>query len=411
MTSDPIRVLHIIDQLADGGAQQLVWDLVRFADRGAVQQQVVSIMLDRGDFVYAHRMAEAGVYRHPLFSLVARRVQRPIRQMNGLPRQSLSRRSVGLIWRMACFTRAALSLPAKVAAFRPHLIHAHTMHSLVAALMLKKLFRLPLVHSVPCLISQMHDIDTGWLAEIYRDRNEDIDVFLTGASVEELRGLGVPEQKIRPIRGGIDVSAVAAATARREEHAAAVRAEIGAPPTAPVLLSVGRLHRSKGHDYALEAMPAILLACPDAHWIVLGVGEEHGALAARAEQLGIAERVHLLGFRDDPLPYYAAADVYFRTPVLEAENLCSYQAMAAALPVVGFDTGCETELIPTVGHGILVPNRDAAALAARTIEILSSPGRGRGIGEQGVAYAAQYLDTAPTIRACVDAYRVSRGRR
>jgi glycosyltransferase involved in cell wall biosynthesis len=400
----PVRVLHIIDHLGAGGSQQLMWDLIRLADSSGVQQRVVSMTVDRGDFVYAARLAAAGVYRSSPLAIKARRASQPIWVMTAEPQPSLWRRSLGRAWRMGGTARAAAVLSAKVVAFRPDVIHSHIMNSLPAALALKKMFRRPLVHSVPCLISQMIDIDAGWLADIYRERHDEIDLFMTSASTEELRGLGIPDRKLRPIRGGVDVSAMTSATARREEHGRAVRIEIGSEPGSLLLLSVGRLHRSKGHDFALEAMPAILQAFPNAHWIILGTGEEEGVLVARARELGIEARVHLLGYRDNPLPYYAAADVYLRTNIYEAENLCSYQAMAAGLPAVGFDTGRETELVPTVGHGLLAPTADVAALAARTIDILSLTDSGRALGARGAVYAREHLDTAETIQTCVDAY-------
>lgn len=410
MMTTPVRVLHIIDDLLGGGSQKLLWDLVRFADPAEVQQQVVSLTIDRGQFVYAERLAAAGVYRPTLLATMARRTLQPIQSMTAGLKPSLKRHLRTLIWKVR-FMWAAVGLSVKVAAFRPHVIHAHQMRALPVALMLKKVFRRPVIYVVPCLLSQMNDEGTGWLADTCRERHDEIDLFFTGSSVGELRGLGIPEHKIRPIEGGVDVPPVVSATARGDENRRAVRVEIGAKPDCALILSVGRLHRSKGHDYALEAMPAVFQAIPDAHWVVLGVGEAQTALATRVRTLGVASRVHLLGFREDPLPYYAAADVFLRTNIFEGENGSSYLAMAAALPVVGFDTGRENELIPTAGHGFLVPNRNSGALAARTIEILSSPGKGRVLGERGASYAREHLDTAPALQIFFDAYRSLRAGR
>jgi len=61
------------------------------------------------------------------------------------------------------------------------------------------------------------------------------------------------------------------------------------------------------------------------------------------------------------------------------------------LPTVGFDTCCETDLIAKLGHGILVPNADAAALAAATCKILSTPDRGAGLGARGIDYCKTHM--------------------
>src|SRR5207245_10838358 len=115
-------------------------------------------------------------------------------------------------------------------------------------------------------------------------------------------------------------------------------------------------------------------------------------LEAEARALGVAGHVHLIGFQEKPLPYYAAANIYLRTPVFEAENLSSYQATAMGLPVVGFDTGCETELMNKVGNGVLVANRDGAAFAHAIAQILMLPDRGEEMGKLGAEYSRKHLD-------------------
>jgi glycosyltransferase involved in cell wall biosynthesis len=101
-----------------------------------------------------------------------------------------------------------------------------------------------------------------------------------------------------------------------------------------------------------------------------------------------------------------------RTPTLEADNLSSYNAMAVGLPVVGFRTGCPTELIPTVQHGILVENANPRALAAGIQSVLALADQGRAMGERGADYAAQHLDIQASVDEFTRAYeQVARHRR
>lgn len=402
-----VRVLHLIDQLTDGGSQRWVWDIVRLSDRAAVEHRVHPIMLDRGDFVYADRLANAGVYRHSIFRPFLKGMEGSRPRLSSPPIGQPGRLSsiVAKVWRAANFARACAVLPMATSHFRPDVIHAHTFHSLIAALALRKMFKVPVIHTVPALVSQMRDIGAGWLADMYRSRQEEIDLFFTGASRSDLEEAGVPKRKVQWISGVVDTQEIAQVMKHRPEHRARVRAEIGANQDAPIALSVGRVHPSKGHRYALDALPAMLARHPGLHWIVLGIGPEMGELQQRAKELEVADRVHFPGFVNDPLPYYAAADIYLRTPVYEAENLCSYQAMAAAVPVVGFDTRVETELIPTAGHGVLVPNKDALALADEAATILALPDRGRTLGQRGAVYAEAHLDIRNTIAQYTAAYR------
>src|SRR6185437_10153591 len=130
---------------------------------------------------------------------------------------------------------------------------------------------------------------------------------------------------------------------------------------------------------------------PNVHSIVLGEGEQRRELEQRIAELGVAPHAHLIGFDPHPLPYYAAADVYLRTTTMEGENISSRQAIAMGLPTAGFDTCSETDLISKLGHGILVPNADAAALARATCEILSTPDHGAALGARGIDYCKTHM--------------------
>ena len=73
----------------------------------------------------------------------------------------------------------------------------------------------------------------------------------------------------------------------------------------------------KGHEFALEALPALVDRFPALHWVVLGEGDERAALEARAQALNITDHVHFMGFQPDPSTYYAAANIYCARPCLK----------------------------------------------------------------------------------------------
>jgi len=219
-----------------------------------------------------------------------------------------------------------------------------------------------------------------------------VDCFFAGPSREELRTIGIPDSKIFPIRGAIDLQAFQTVWQKRSKHYKVIQESLFLPSDCCMALSVGRLTPIKGHHFALEAFPFLVDKFPHLHWVVLGEGKQRAELEERAKALGVSRHVHLLGFQDNPLPYYAAATVYFRTGILEGENLSSLQAMAMGLAVVGFDTSCEMDLITKVGHGILVPNQNVEALAAAAEQILTLPDQGREMGSRGMEYIRVNLD-------------------
>ncbi len=395
----------MIDGLSWGGSQRWVWDLVRLSSPPAYKHWVIAIFPDSGDFVYAKPLEEVGVYgnwREPsILRWIRSAINQPVFQSKLVPVRKL----LSLLWLVGCYGAACLRIASGVLRFRPHVIHSHTFYGFMAGLAVKLLFRKPLVHTVPALMSQMIDAGVPWLPGAYRRFHNSVDSFVTGASVDELIGLGVSERKILEIKGVVDLAAIDVAYGNRSRHRSSIRRSLSLDDDAVLVLSVGRLHRSKGHAFSVEALPLMREGCKNLHWVLLGEGEEREKLERRLEELGMQEHAHLLGFQADPLPYYAAADLYLRTTILEAENLCSYQAMAMGLPVVGFDTGVATELIPQAGHGILVPNKNVRDLARAVVSLLGDPIRADAMRDCGRRYSGACLGIQGTIDAICRIYR------
>lgn len=394
----PVRVLHLIDGLAGGGSERWIFDIVRLSRSERVRHRVATFHPDVGDFVYADKLRQLGAYgtqRGP----AAHIEQGAIAPPNVTRRRPLSR-ELRVVRRIPS---AAYRMLSESRSFHPDVIHAHLTHSFVLGLTLAALARRPLVHTVPCTVSQLRDAGLFWVPGLYTRSRDRVASFFT-AYPSELRDLGVPAAKIHEVRGVVDVAAIDAIRGQRAAQRRSVRARIGAPEHAPLALSVGRLHPSKGHELGARAVAVALQRVPELHWVILGAGERQHAIEQLAAELGIAERTHLLGFIPEVLPYYAAADVYLRTNRLEAENLSSYQAMAVGLPVIGFDTGATTELLRTVGHGVLVRPGDAAAMGSALADLLLSPQRAADLAERGCAYAREELDVQRTIAMLSETY-------
>ncbi len=410
----PVRVLHIIGGLGGGGSERLLWDAVRLSDPSRVRHRVVTVYPDNGRFVYAPRLAAMGAHvpRRSLWhqSWSSHPLGRAANRLWGrLPARQ--REQCYPLWQLGVILPTALArVGEECVRFRPHLVHGHTFHGFAFGLLLRYGLGLPLVHSMPCLFSQMAAAGHAWMPRVYAWLQAGVTQYFTNYP-DELLAIGVAPERILPYRGLVDVEALERAREARPRHRTEVRRALGIPPEAPIALSVGRLDPSKGHQYALEALPRLLAHCPALHWVVLGEGAQLLALAKRARALGVDEHVHLPGFIEDPLPWYAAADIYLHTAVYEADNLSSFQAIGLGLPVVGFDTGSQTALIPSVGHGWLVPNRDPAALAQRVAAALALPDRGRGIGALGAAYCAANLDLRLHVEDLTGAYESLRAAR
>ena len=110
------------------------------------------------------------------------------------------------------------------------------------------------------------------------------------------------------------------------------RQEISVPEDAFLLLSVGELNENKNHQVIIRALAK--LNDPAIHYMVAGRGDKREELLALANQLGVAERVHLLGFRRDITELNCTADVFCFPSLREGLPVSLMEAMACGTPIV-----------------------------------------------------------------------------
>jgi phosphatidylinositol alpha-1,6-mannosyltransferase len=123
----------------------------------------------------------------------------------------------------------------------------------------------------------------------------------------QLLKLGVRPECITLISPGVDIERF-----KPSLPAAHLRASIGMEGGQMLVLSVGRLSRRKGFDRVIQALPSLVAQGIDAHYALIGIGEDRDYLARLARDLDVADRVHLLGHvspGDLPL-WYNACDVF-----------------------------------------------------------------------------------------------------
>jgi glycosyltransferase involved in cell wall biosynthesis len=146
-----------------------------------------------------------------------------------------------------------------------------------------------------------------------------------------------------------------------------------AAPRPPTIVCVGGLRPEKGHDVILAALSLVQRHVPDVRLVVVGDGEQRGALEADAHRRGLAAAVSFVGAAPDVWSYLADADVFVSASRSEAFGIAIAEAMAAGLPVVAPAVGAIPELVTPGVTGELVPPADPDALATQVVRILQSP--------------------------------------
>ena len=153
------------------------------------------------------------------------------------------------------------------------------------------------------------------------------------------------------------------------------------------VLFLGRLHRQKGVDTLIRALP---LLPPDVTVMLVGDGPERAALRRLTADLGVADRVTVTGFvLHDMVPgLLAGADVVVMPSRYEELGTALVEAMAAGRPVVASRVGGIPELVRDGVDGLLVPPDDPAALAKAITRVLANPVLAAELGASGRARVA-----------------------
>ena len=206
-------------------------------------------------------------------------------------------------------------------------------------------------------------------------------VAVSAATRDHHVARGLPADRVTVVHNGIDPAAFLGGLDRGEARRS-VRAELGLPPDAPLLLAVGQIGLRKGWDVLADAA-AKIAADPPPHYLCVGERWSRKAESVRFEADIFAAferhapgRVHRLGTRDDVARLMLASDLLIHPARQEPFGRVLLEAAAAGLPIVATDVGGTRELL---GDAFLpVPPGDPAALAGAGARLLDEPAeRGR----------------------------------
>jgi L-malate glycosyltransferase len=188
-----------------------------------------------------------------------------------------------------------------------------------------------------------------------------------------------------------------------------VRAELGLGDDDFALLTVARLHRSKGHRYLVEALAELRDELPQLRWLIVGEGKEEVDIARRAAESGVADRIELLGFRDDVPSLVRACDAFVFPSLAEGLPLAVLEAAWQGAPVLATTVGGLPHVFAD-GELSLVPPADPGALAERLRRLARDPAYAEEIGRTGCRVTRDRLSTEVMIDETLAVYDSARAR-
>lgn len=273
--------------------------------------------------------------------------------------------------------RIVLKIRRWIAQRRYDLVHTHLFHADLYGTLAARLA------GVRVIISSKHGFAaSGWRRYWPYKFTDRMIARLQQRIIVISRGIGdwlvenerLPRRKFELVYYGLDPSRFIA------------EADLRTPPfrtEKPVIGTVGRLIKQKAVDVLIQAFAEVQRCHPNAQLVIAGDGPEKSTLEALVENLGLADHVTFLGYRDDISTLMKHFDLFVFPTYGEGFGLVLLEAMAWEKAVVASRITSIPEIVADQDTGLLVPPGDPRSLAAAISVLLGDPERRRSMGARG----------------------------
>ena len=217
--------------------------------------------------------------------------------------------------------------------------------------------------------------DTPWFQKI-ADRmlasSTDIAIAVSKSTADfVINARLVPTERVKVVYLGVPLEEFS--RPRTVQEMAEARHELGATPDEFIVGTITRLHDSKGNEYLVDAAKAVLQRRPKTRFYVFGEGPLRPALEAQAKALGIADRFVFGGFTRDVAATLSAFDLSVFPSLWEGTPLTVFESLAMGKAIVATDADGLVDVLTHDRDALIVPKRNAAALASGIVTLLDSP--------------------------------------
>jgi len=338
------RVLHVITGLNTGGAETALCRLLETLRSPDFEHVVVAL--------------------GPPGSLSAR--VGAVAELHHL-RMTPSRPRPGDLWRLRRIVRASA----------PDVVHGWMYHANIIATLATTGLGIPVLWGIR---HSLHDPEKEKrltrqvirAGALFSRRPRQI-LYNSVVSARQHESAGYDAARTRAIPNGFDTGLFRPDDAARRR----IRVELGLPADALLVGLVARVHPMKDHANFLRAAGLFVAACPQAHFVLVGDGADadNPILRDLLDELGLQGHVRLCGRRTDISAIDAALDIASISSWSEAFPNAIGEAMACGVPCVATEVGDVKQIIGDTG--VVVPARDARALAAGWAQLAALDGPAR----------------------------------
>jgi len=247
--------------------------------------------------------------------------------------------------------RAAIRFGRIADEFAPDFVHAHMVTGALLARFARGFRRFRLVTHVHNRFQRSSD----WM------KIGDAVIAVSRAVADDMARRGVEASRLRVVRNGTIGSPRTAGDDRLPLHGRAI-------------VTVAGMYERKGIAELLDAFDRLAARHPDAVLHLVGDGPDRARFEERAAQSPYRDRIRFEGFRTDGGRWMRAADVFVLASHTDSFPLVLVEAREAGCAIVATAVDGIPEALDNGEAGVLVPPRDAAALAAAIDRLLSDEG-------------------------------------
>lgn len=362
-----IRVLHVIGGGEFGGAERHILTLFKSVD--PKDALIEAVCLFTAPFAPLAREAGMSVTVLPMHSKLDLRVARRLKEI-------LSQYDI---------------------------VHTHGVRANLLGRLAARGTSLPVCTTVHSFLSQdyPHPVTriVNTLSERLTRRFTTRFIAVSDYLAADLEKEGVPREKITVVHNGISLEL------EQGKPETALRARFGLPEGVPLIATVGRLHRVKGHRYFITAAAEVLKKHPAARFLIIGSGPERPELERQIHTLGLGGRVIITGFVKEVMHYYPDFTALVLPSLAEGFGLVVLEAFLHMTPVVATRVGGLPEVVRDGETGFLVPPADAAALAGAVCRVIEDPVAAKETAVRGRDFAGREFSAARMAAKTVTVYR------
>ena len=232
------------------------------------------------------------------------------------------------------------------------------------------------MRALPTIVHEHANLtDTPWfqkIADAALEPMTDIAIAVSQSTADfVINARRIPPAKVKVVYLGVPLEEFS--RTRSQDEVQAARAELGIARDDVAIGTVTRLHDSKGNSYLVDAARLVLNERPNTRFFIVGEGPLRESLEQQARALNLGDRFVFAGFAKDVARVLSAFDISVFPSLWEGTPLTVFEALAMGKAIVATDADGLVDVLTADHDAIVVPKRDARALAHGLMRVIDEP--------------------------------------